>query len=139
MSGYMELGFHSRRTDTRHHRRGEEVPFRLLVLGNLSGRSNRGEVDPTSVADRRPIRVDLDNFDAVLARIAPRLRLTTANGADVHLEFRSLDDFHPDALYQRVPVFADLRDIRERLAEPRTFGGAAAEFQKRARAVSLPG
>jgi type VI secretion system protein ImpC len=39
-----------------------------------------------------------------------------------------LDDFHPDALFARLPVFASLRQMRKRLMDPAGFAQAAAEL-----------
>lgn len=105
--------------------RGER-PFRLLIVGPLGG-AGAGERPP--IAKRRVWRVDRDEFDTVLARIAPRLRLqVTADAPPVELTIEELDDFHPDALYDRLPLFRSLREMRARLADARTFPAAAAEL-----------
>jgi len=70
-----------------------ETPFRILILGDFSGRANRGICEPTLVG-RRPIPVDRDNFEEVLERLLPELRLTP----QVSLRFRELEDFHPDRI-----------------------------------------
>jgi type VI secretion system protein ImpC len=94
--------------------------MRLLILGDFSAR-------PT--AERRPLaerpthRVDVDSLDAVMQRLAPRLAL-----AGTEIGFESLDDFHPDALFACVPVFASLRQMRQRLMDPARFAQAAAEL-----------
>ena len=60
---------------------GSETPFRIAILGDFSGRTNRGLSERgDALASRRPQMVDRDNFDSVLARIAPRLEL--APGGD---------------------------------------------------------
>lgn len=71
-----------------------EDPFRLLVAGQFGGRQSR-----------KPILVDRDNLDDVLAQAGPELRL---DSPPVHLKFRSLDDFHPDQLYRQVSLFRAL-------------------------------
>jgi len=47
-----------------------DVPFRILLLGDFSGRANRGEPSPDRL---RPYLVDRDNFDEVLGRVRPEL------------------------------------------------------------------
>ena len=42
---------------------------------------------------------------------------------------RSMEDFEPDALFLHHPLFARLRGLRSRLADPATFEAAAAEMQ----------
>ena len=96
-----------------------DEPFRILVMGNFSGGAGR---------NRRPVEIDRDNFDEVMARIAPELRINS-NGVDVRVQFRDLDDFHPDRLLARLPLFQKLRDFRTRLEDPSTFRAAAAELE----------
>ena len=94
--------------------------FRILVLGDLSARGESGT--PTSESPRR---VDRDNVDAHLARIAPRLRIDVANGS-VDLAFASMDDFHPDRLVARLSALAtpsaalDTSPIRSNVASSST-------------------
>jgi len=102
MAGRLEFTFDApKRGAAPRPRRGA---LRLLVMGDFSGRAS---ADRPPLADRPTHRVDLDCRDAVLARLAPRLAL----GGET-LAFESIDDFHPDRLYQRVAVFAALREAR---------------------------
>lgn len=96
-----------------------DEPFRILVMGNFSGGAGR---------NRRPVEIDRDNFDEVLGLIAPQLRINS-NGVDVQVKFRDLDDFHPDRLLARLPLFQKLREFRARLEDPATFRAAAAELE----------
>ena len=50
-------------------------PFRMLVLGDFSGRANRGVNDAANLATRKLVTVDRDNFDDVLERLQPSLQL----------------------------------------------------------------
>ena len=98
----------------------EESPLRILVIGDFTA-AERGD----SLAARRPLKVDIDTFDQVLRRIAPRY--TTPRGEEI--TFAELDDFHPDALWKRVRAFERLRDVRQRLGNTATFASAAEEFR----------
>ncbi len=95
------------------------APFRILILADLSGAS----ADRTHLERQRPVSVDRDSFDEVLARFAPVMTLPFAPGESMTI--RELDDFHPDRLWARLPVFALLRELREKLDDPRTFAAAA--------------
>lgn len=95
-------------------------PMRLLLLGDFSAKPT-GERKP--LAERKTYRVDVDSLDDVMQRMGPRLNL-----AGTAVGFESLDDFHPDALFARVPVFASLRQMRQRLMDPASFVQAAAEL-----------
>ncbi len=85
-------------------------PFRVLILGDFTGRANRGVFEPE--AARRPVPIDRDNFDVVIGKLRPALRIPVGGGSGcLELEFSSLDDFHPDALYDSC---AWLRELPER-------------------------
>lgn len=103
----------------------DEPPFHMLVLGNWSG---DGEKRP--LAERRLIEIDRDNFDTTMARIGVRLDLQY-NGNALPLEFADLDDFHPDQIFRRVPLFEELRDLRKRLKDENSFNSAAREVRDR--------
>ena len=88
-----------------------EEPFQIILVGDFSARASRLAPD-TSAGPRPPIPVDRDDFDAVLAQLSPRIRLTVdADGPPLEIPIRDLDDFHPDGLYERAPVFARLREM----------------------------
>jgi len=102
----------------------DESALRILVLGDFAGRAQRRAEDYRDLARRKPALIDVDNFDRVIARIAPHLLL--GRDRDLTLEFAALDHFHPDALY-RLPLFQGFRDTRSRMQDPTTFAGAAAQ------------
>lgn len=111
------------------HRRPAEAPFRLLVIGDFS--DSEGGARPTGLPAWQPAEVDIDRFDALLARLAPRLELPAGgNGGEaIAFSIGEFDDFHPDRLYRRLPQFARLRDLRARLLDPSSFTAASAELQ----------
>ena len=100
----------------------DESPMRILVMGDFGRRAQRRE--DHDVARRKPAEIDVDNFDRVMARIAPRLLL--GRDRDTALEFATLDDFHPDALYS-LALFQGFREARSRAQNPATFAGASAQ------------
>jgi type VI secretion system protein ImpC len=95
-----------------------DTPFRILVAGDFSGGGGR---------DRRAIEVDRDNFDQVLARFAPAIRLNFSS-VELPVSFRELEDFHPDRLFERLSPFQALRGLRRRLADPSTFRQTATQL-----------
>jgi type VI secretion system protein ImpC len=97
-------------------------PLRLLVMGDFSGLT---AAPKAALAVRPTHRVDLDNLDDVMRRLAPRVNLPVGE-----VDFESLDDFHPDALFNRLDVFRALRDMRRRLLDPNSFAQAAAELRQ---------
>jgi type VI secretion system protein ImpC len=132
----MNFEYRLGRSPEREARRIEESPLRILVMGDFSGRGLRGADDGFDLANRRAIAVDIDVYEAVFARIAPRLSLPAGpDAAATQIDFSRLDDFHPDALYERVPGFEALRDVRQRMQNPATFAEAAAAFRSGAAEV----
>ncbi len=109
--------------DTSQARPLPETPFRVLLLGDFSG---SGPKKP--LPSRKPVQVDRDNFDEVLAAFHPELQLRLGDEELLTVQFSDLDDFHPDRLLERVDMFRKLREMRARLANPATFADAAAEF-----------
>lgn len=101
MSGSMSFEFSFK--PAQQPEQSEQLPMHILLLDNFSG--HRGK---QPLAERAFSAVDIDNFDQVLARYAPQLDLDLA-GTQIRLQFRNLDDFHPDAIYRNVPMFAALR------------------------------
>ena len=106
----------------------ERKKFRIAILGDFSANGNRGRVDVGSqLAARKPLRVTHDNLDALLERLQVTLNLPAgASGAMIEVPIRSLDDFHPDQLYQNIPLFEKLVSLRSKLQDPATFPKAAA-------------
>ncbi|HUY13821.1 MAG TPA: type VI secretion system contractile sheath large subunit [Terriglobia bacterium] len=105
-----------------------QSPFRIALLGDFSGRANRGLMETGhDLSRRRIVPVDRDSFDEVLGRAGASLGipLEGPKGPSLSLHFKELDDFHPDQLFQRASIFGKLRQLRERLADPATFAEAA--------------
>lgn len=104
-------------------------PFRLAVLGDFSARAHRGEGQTgDELAARKGLRVDCDNLDEVMARLYIRLNLPPAGGEEIAVA--SLDDLHPDQLYDNLPVFAELSGLLQRLKSSAMFPKAAQEMQR---------
>jgi type VI secretion system protein ImpC len=108
----------------------DEISFRMLLLGDWSGRTNR-RLAPSRLANLRPVRVDRDNLEEVLKKAGAELHLAAGQSDDrpLTIRFTELDDFHPDRLFQRVEVFQALRNLRERLGDPTSFAAGAEELR----------
>jgi pilus assembly protein FimV len=95
-----------------------ETPFRIAILGDFSGRSNRGLIDDSEkLGRRRPRKIDRESLDEAMAKLGPTLRLPVlADGSEIELEFRSLEDFDPDCLVNRVEAFSGCFDQDDKTA-----------------------
>ncbi|MEM7622936.1 MAG: type VI secretion system contractile sheath large subunit [Planctomycetota bacterium] len=103
-------------------RPGAGDPFRILVMGDFSGRASRGVVK--SLADRTPVKVDIDNLDDL-----PKSFGTAIIAAGMQADILQLDDFHPDELYSKHELFDALRQLRRKLMDPKTLADAANEIR----------
>ncbi len=101
--------------------REPQEPLRLLVLVDLGGS------DRAPLAQRKPVGVDVDSFEDLFARIQPGLSLDL-EGQALTCRFTSLEDFHPDQLLVRLPVFATLRRARADLQDPSQLARVAASL-----------
>jgi type VI secretion system protein ImpC len=109
-----------------------ETPFRMLVLGDFSGREPRAISQTSSaLAARRPTAIDTDNFETVMSKLGVELHLRVGDSQDskMVLQFKSLDDFHPDQIAQRLPIFQVLKRMKQMLANPATFEAAAQQVR----------
>lgn len=104
-----------------------ELPFVIGVLADLSG--HPGEYSP-GLFDRKFLEINRDNFESVLAAIAPRLLLEVPNRLGtgesrmkVELHFRALSDFEPWAIARRIPVLWERLMHRGELGSRQTEPG----------------
>jgi type VI secretion system protein ImpC len=114
--------------------------FRLAVLGDFSGRANAGTLETgAALAKRRPIKVDVDTIDDVIARMKLSLSLPLADdGSAVTVRIGAMDDFHPDQLAESVELFESLLDLRRNLGSRAGFDRAAKEVLSWSGEEALP-
>jgi type VI secretion system protein ImpB len=102
----------------------KELPLVVGILADLAGDvAVRPQALPR-LKDRKFVEIDRDNFDKVMAAIAPTLRLPLADklqGGDsrmvVELRFNSLDAFHPRQLIERIDPLKKLMASRQRMVD----------------------
>ena len=111
-----------------------ELPFVVGVMGDFSG--DPGEpLKP--LAERKFVQIDRDNFNDVMARIAPGLNIRVKNtlaGDDsdmaVSLKFRSIDDFEPTKVAEQIPALKALLDTRAKLRDLMTKVDRSEELEQ---------
>ncbi|MCC6535894.1 MAG: type VI secretion system contractile sheath large subunit [Burkholderiales bacterium] len=131
MPGRMQFDFSFSQPGARRRARSEdEAVFRILVMGDFSGREPGSQPDTNALSSRGLLKIDLDNFEQVMRRLHPRVALSppSVSVAGEPIEFRAVDDFHPDRLYRDLPLFSRFKDLRRRLLDPNSFDQAAAEL-----------
>ncbi len=98
----------------------KEIPFVVGVLSDLSGNP---EHPLPPLKERKYVEIDRDNFDEVLEGTKPRLVFRVDNkieeGSDskitVELNFKSIDDFHPEKIAEQVEPVRKLVEARKKL------------------------
>ncbi|MFC3152720.1 type VI secretion system contractile sheath small subunit [Litoribrevibacter euphylliae] len=96
----------------------KELPFVVGVMGDYSAHKE----DREELEDRQFYSVDKDNFDTVMKRVGPELKLKVENTLsdddseiEVNLDFKSMKDFEPDAIVSKVDALQKLADTRSQL------------------------
>ena len=99
----------------------KELPFVVGVMGDFSG-DNTEALKP--LKDRRFIQIDRENFNDVLKRMSPSLKLVVENTLsdddsefEVNLSFKSIDDFEPAAVVNQVEPLRKLMETRNKLRD----------------------
>ena len=99
----------------------KELPFVCGVLADLSGHPKD---QLPKMKERKFQTVDRDNFDDVMAAIAPRLAIKVDNrlkddGSKLSLElgFKQMDDFRPEQVAQQIDPMRQLLEVRGKLKD----------------------
>jgi len=101
-----------------------ELPFVMGVMADLSGKP---EEALAPVADRKFLEIDIDNFDARLKSMKPRVAfnventLTGEGNLAVELTFENMDDFSPAAVARKVDALNKLLEARTQLSNLLTY------------------
>lgn len=103
----------------------KELPFVMGVMGDFTGQPDPDKPTPR-LKDRKFVNVDMDNFDEVLAGMAPRASYRVKNklspeGGEfaVNLAFKQMDDFRPEAVVEQVEPLRRLLEARSKLSDLR--------------------
>jgi len=101
-----------------------QLPFVMGVMADLSGKP----AEPLAqVADRKFLDIDVDNFDARMKSMKPRVAfqvpntLTGEGNIAVDITFESMDDFSPAAVATKVEGLKQLLEARQQLANLITY------------------
>ncbi len=101
-----------------------QLPFVMGVLADLAGKP--AEPLP-AVADRKFVEIDVDNFDARMKAMKPRVEFTVPNALTgdgqmkVEMTFDSIDDFSPAAVARKIEPLRKLLEARQQLGNLITY------------------
>lgn len=112
-----------------------ELPLKLLVLGDFSGRQSDEIVE-----ERKTININKENFDEVMKSYGINMDLNVPNTLDeegksgseltVQLKMRGIKDFSPDNIVEQVPELKSLLELRQSLLALKGPLGNVPAFRK---------
>ena len=89
--------------DSKTGKNDHDAQLTFVVLGNFN-RDQDAQRQPGE-SNITLHKTDLDNFESLLSRMNPTLEIDLAGvSKPLHLSFKTLDDFHPDQLYQQLSM-----------------------------------
>ena len=111
-----------------------ELPLKMLFIGDYTGRP-----DPRPLEERKPINVDKDNFQQVLAEqnlqvsisVPDKLSGDADTALNVNLKFKKLSDFGPDSIAEQVPELKKLLELRQAITALKGPLGNIPAFKKK--------
>lgn len=99
----------------------KEIPFVMGVMGDYSGDNTENK---KALKDRKFSQIDRDNFNEVMNNVSPQLNMkvdNTLEGDDsemsVDLDFKSMEDFEPQNIVEKVDPLKKLMETRNKLRD----------------------
>ncbi|TVQ33626.1 MAG: type VI secretion system contractile sheath small subunit [Phycisphaeraceae bacterium] len=116
----------------------KELPLKFLVLGDFTGRR-----DDRSLADRDVMGINKNNFDQVMAGLAPSVTVTVPDKLSndpqalrsVTVRASSMKDFSPAAIAESDDALRRVLEVRKALVFLKGPLGNAPAFRKRLEAI----
>jgi type VI secretion system protein ImpB len=115
-----------------------ELPLKILMMGDYTGRA-----DDRPLEQRKPINVDKDNFNEVMASHKLELTMSVPDKLSgekdaemsVKLKFNGLNDFGPEGIVNQVPELRTLLELRSALNALKGPLGNIPAFRKKIQAL----
>ena len=111
----------------------KEIPFVMGVMGDYSG-DNTDTKKP--LKERKFSQIDRDNFNEIMSKVNPQLRLKVENllegdGSEMsaNLDFKSMDDFEPHRIVEQLEPLRKLMDTRNKLRDLLTKADRSEELE----------
>ena len=111
-----------------------ELPLKLMVMGDFFKNH-----DARRLLDRKPVSVNKNNFEDVMAKQSLSLDLSVPNrltddeeasDLPVNLKFGKLRDFEPEGVARQIPELNQLLELRESLVSLKGPLGNIPAFRK---------
>lgn len=120
--------------ETNGTREEKEIPFVMGVMGDYSGDNTEGK---KALKDRKFASIDSENFNDLMSKVSPELRLKVENTLEndgsemaLNLAFNSMEDFEPQRLVEQVEPLKHLLDTRNKLRDLLTKADRSEDLEK---------
>ncbi len=111
----------------------KEIPFVMGVMGDYSGDNSENK---KPLKERKFSQIDRDNFNEVMSKISPELKLKVENtlqgdGSEmsVNLKFNTMEDFEPHKIVEQVDSLKKLLETRNKLRDLLTKADRSDELE----------
>lgn len=112
----------------------KEIPFVMGVMGDYSGDNTENK---KPLKDRKFSQIDRDNFNEVMGNVAPEISMKVENTLEadgseisVDLAFKSMEDFEPHKIVDKVDPLKKLLDTRNKLRDLLTKADRSDDLEK---------
>jgi type VI secretion system protein ImpB len=99
----------------------KEIPFVMGVMGDYSGDNADNK---KTLKERKFSQIDRDNFNDVMSKVNPQLRMKVENmlegdGSEmsVNLDFKNMEDFEPQKVVDQIEPLKKLMETRNKLRD----------------------
>ncbi len=128
----------SYKSDTGGASENVELPLKLLVLDDFTGKENDKVIE-----DRDPININKENFNDVVKSqnlsmsfsVPNKLEENSSDDISVSLKIDSMKDFDPGNIAQQIPELNSLLELRRALQALRGPLGNVPAFRKTIQAI----
>jgi len=110
----------------------KEIPFVMGVMGDYSG----DNTNKKPLKDRKFSGIDRDNFNEVMRNVSPELQMKVENTLEgdgseisVNMDFKSMEDFEPHKVVEKVEPLKKLLDTRNKLRDLLTKADRSDELE----------
>ena len=111
----------------------KELPFVMGVMGDYSGDNTENK---KALKDRKFSQIDRDNFGEVMNNVSPNLNMKVENTLEgdgsemaVSLDFKSMEDFEPQNIVNKVDPLKKLMETRNKLRDLLTKADRSEELE----------
>lgn len=111
----------------------KEIPFVMGVMGDYSG-DNVDSKKP--LKERKFSQIDRDNFNEIMSKVNPQLRMKVENllegdGSEMslNLDFKNMEDFEPHRIVEQLEPLKKLMDTRNKLRDLLTKADRSEELE----------